>query len=122
MCMRWVSYLQIFAFQVLKERRKKEKKVEEAAGINPAAAAPSQPDRLDDSRSDHSASSCKCISFLLSFILMLHFRLFIFIYSFFFFFVLIVLKQRKQQQPWQKLENLLLHFFQSQKPFQDRSV
>ena len=29
----------------------------EKAGIDPATAAPSQPDRLDGSRSDHSAGS-----------------------------------------------------------------
>ena len=37
-----------------KKRNRREKKVEKA-GLDPAAAAPSQPDRLDGSRSDHSA-------------------------------------------------------------------
>ena len=35
-------------------KEEKAKKVEKA-GLDPAAAAPSQPDRLDGSRSDHSA-------------------------------------------------------------------
>ena len=39
-----------------KKRKRREKKVEKA-GIDPAVAAPSQPDRLDGSRSDHSDSS-----------------------------------------------------------------
>ena len=39
-----------------KKKKRREKKVEKA-GIDLAAAAPSQPDRLDGSRSDHSAGS-----------------------------------------------------------------
>ena len=39
-----------------KKRKRREEKVEKA-GLDPAAAAPSQPDRLDGSRSDHSAGS-----------------------------------------------------------------
>ena len=39
-----------------KKRKRREKKVEKA-GIDPVAAAPSQPNRLDGSRSDHSAGS-----------------------------------------------------------------
>ena len=39
-----------------RRREEKEKKVTRA-GIEPAAAAPSQPTRLDVSRSDHSAAS-----------------------------------------------------------------
>ena len=44
------------AIQRIKKRKRREKKVEKA-GIDPAAAAPSQPDRLDGSCSDHSAGS-----------------------------------------------------------------
>ena len=41
------------------ERREREEKKVEKAGLDPAAAAPSQPDRLDGSHSDHSAEWCE---------------------------------------------------------------